>query len=76
MNRHERFQRLSRPQQRANLLRRLHRIRREIEQQLTDRASYNDMRRSRGLDGIGDDPELVRALAHIDQQLRQVKDSR
>ena len=76
MDRHERFKRLSRQEQRRNLLRRLNRIRREIEQTLRDRASYNDMRASRGLEGIGDDPQLVRMLAEVDQEIKEVRDSR
>ena len=69
------FQSLSRPEQRANLLGRYKRIRREIEQQLRDRAAFNDLQRQRGEEGIGDDPELVALLAQLDRAEQQVRDS-
>lgn len=74
MDRHEEFKKLSRPQQRRNLLWRFNRLRRAIEQQLADRESYNDARASRGLEGIGGDPELVRVLADTDQKIQQVRE--
>lgn len=71
-----RFKDLSRPEQRRNLLMRLHRQRREIEQYLRDLAYWNSLQRSRAGDVLPEDPEMVALLATIDQSIRQVRDSR
>ena len=65
-----------RQRQRQILLRRSKRIRREIEQQLRDRASFNSLQKSRGQAGIGNDPELLALLACVDQQIQQIRDLR
>lgn len=70
------FHKLSRPEQRRNLLRRLGATRREIEQYLRDLAAFNDIQRSRGAQKLPDDPEMVALLANIDQRIQQMKDAR
>lgn len=70
------FEKLPRAKQRLNLLRRLNRVRREMEQQLIDLEYYNELQRSRGGETIPIDPQRHRDLAHVDQQIRQIRDSR
>lgn len=60
---------------RLNLLRRLNAARREIEQYLIDLQSWHDLQRSRG-ETILEDSEMVRSLAEIDQQIKQIRESR
>jgi hypothetical protein len=70
------FQSLPREKQRLNLLRRLNAVRREIEQQMIDMQYWNDLQRSRGRATIPEDPKMVRSLAEIDQQIKQVRELR
>ena len=69
------FKSLSRDKQRANVLRRFNDVRLEIEQAMVDLQYWNDLQRSRGGKTIPEDPEMVRALAEIDQQIKHVRES-
>lgn len=73
MARRQEFQSLPRDKQRLNLLRRFNSVRREIEQYLTDLEYWNDLQRSRGGETIPEDPAMVRSLAEIDQQIKQIR---
>ena len=69
------FKDLPRPQQRLNLLHRLNRARGEIKQYLRDLQFFNDLQRSRRAQTIPEDEEMIRLLAHVDQEIREVRDS-
>ncbi len=65
-----------RGQQRKTLLRRLEAMRLECEQYIADRESFNDSQRSQGGETFPENPAIARTLAWVDQQLKQVRESR
>lgn len=71
-----RFEDLPRAKQRLNLLRRLNRQRREIEQYLTDLEYWNELQKQRGQPGLPRDAEMVAMLAKCDREIQHIRNSK
>ena len=70
------FEELSRSEQRQNLLRRLNRVRREMEQALSDQDFFNELQRARGGETVHVCDEYPWRLAELDQAIMEVRSSK